>query len=794
MKISLNWLRELADLPTNISAEDIGEKITLHTAELEEVVSVSENFSGIFAGKLIDRKPHPESDKLTIGQFDCGKQGKKQIIFGQVHELEIGKIYPVALDGATLGNGQRIQNGEIRGQKSEGMVCDNSEMGMKNGSILTFSENDLGKSLLDICAEFGDALFDIDNKSLTHRPDLMGHIGFAREYGAIFRTEKKIPEIFGVSEKIPGNSDLKVDITSPHCRRFMGVSVSNVSVQPSEIKDMIRLENLGTRAISNIVDITNLVMLEWGQPMHAFDADKISGKIIVRQAKNGEKLVALDENEYELTTDDIVIADEEKILSIAGIMGGLDSSVTEKTTNIVFESANFDPTVIRKTSARLGLRSESSMRFEKSLDPENAKNGLFAALTKLIEAQPKATISSGIADEYPQKPTEKTVSLSFDRVRKVSGIDLSDDDIIDYLTRLEFEILEKNPEKILVQIPSFRATKDVAIAEDLIEEIVRLHGFFTIEEQLPTLPIHPPKQNLLRLHEWNIRDFLSARAYTETYHSSFVSPDDTEWMEESDHIAMLNATNAETKFLRKTLASNMVRHLENELRKHKSLSIFEIGKIHTPPTNESLVLGLLKAEIGKNGEGLFYELKKDLIDLFGELNLTDIQTAPRKDTHAIEHPYRSADILFSGKIIGRIFELHPSKNTTKNSAVVYAEIDIETVSDSATMAKRSHKALSEFPVSTRDLSIVLPEKILIGDIESTLKEKAQNLKEIALFDEYRDAEKLGKDLKNLAFHLSFQSDTHTLTHEEVDEEFSIITEALKSHHQAQLRVDFDEQK
>lgn len=791
MKISLNWLRELCDLP-NETAENIGEKITLHTAELEEVISVQNGFERVFAGKLIRTAPHPTSDKLSIGQFDLGKVGTKQIIYGQVHPLTIGKVYPIALDGAILPTGQAIKNGIIREQKSEGMVCDNSELGMKNAELLTFSEDQIGKTLPEICNEFADKLFDIDNKSLTHRPDLMGHRGFAREYSAIYDVDKKSAD-FSEQDFSLGNETITVDIQTSNCRRFMAAKVKNVQVQPSPLKEIVRLENLGTRAISNIVDITNLVMLEHGQPMHAFDAKKIRGKIIIRQAQAGEKLVALDDNEYELTADDIVIADEEKILSIAGIMGGAESAVTNDTTEIIFESANFDPAVIRKTSARLGLRSESSMRFEKSLDPENCKNGILAALKRTQSILPNTEITSHIADNYAQKLETKTIKLPLNRVRTLSGLDIQDTEIERILTALEFKITKKSADFFEVEIPSFRATKDVAIAEDLIEEVVRQYGFENIPETVPNLPITLPRKNQLRNLEWSLRDFFATKNYLEVYHTSFVAPTDPDFIEKDDHVSMINSTNEETQYLRQTLASNLVRNMENELRTHGKINFFEIGKVYTQPTNERQVLGILSAELQGNGENLFYQLKKDLWQLFSDLGV-EATAAPVEKPTALQHPYRSAEIAINGVVIGEIFELFPSKNTTKNSVAVYAEIDLEKLLPETQSVETKYQKICEYPVSTRDLSIVLDEKVLIADIQATAKKSADFLISISLFDEYRDEQKLGKNLKNLAFHLSFQSKDGTLSHEEIEKDFNSIVTALQKTHSAQLRVDFDAKK
>ena len=790
MKISLNWLKQLGTLP-DISPNDIGEKITLHTAELEEVIDVQKNFKHVFAGKLVKTAPHPQSEKLRLGQFDLGDQGTKQIVYGAAFALEVGKVYPIALPGAVLATGQKITASEMKGEKSEGMACNNPELGMKNDAVLEFDEAQVGKSLPEISAEFADHLFDIDNKSLTHRPDLMGHRGFAREYSALFDAPRDRADFTPIKNWAnQSQGALPVEIQTPHCRRFMGIHCKNVSVHASALDEMVRLENLGTRAISNIVDSTNLVMLEWGQPMHAFDANKICGKIIIRQAQPGEKLVALDENEYELTPDDVVIADEEKVLSIAGVMGGLASAVTEQTTEVIFEAANFDPAVIRKTSARLALRSESSMRFEKSLDPENASNGLFRALELLQKSCPESIPVTSITDKFPRKNDPKIIDLPLKQVRSLSGIDVTDEDIIRILTALEFECTPKSAEVISVTTPSFRATKDIQFSEDLIEEIVRIQGFDAIPERLPALPIRPPQVNRLRQLEWKIRDFLANQGVLEVYHTAFVSPQDAAWSEQKDHVQTLNATSEEAKYLRKTLLSNFVRHLETELRTQKRVEFFEIGKVYQVPTNEYQKLGIVFAEIGGTIDALFYQLKGLVSALGKRVQAPAFTYRPQPKPSSLQHPYVAAEIFAAEKSVGEIFALFPTKNNTKNSVVLYAEIDLEQLLLVAESVS-SYQKLSEFPASSRDLSLVLSRQVLMGDVVATAKNSAEFLTDIQLFDEYEDEIKLGSDLKNLAFHLSFQAPDQTLDHEAVETDLANIVAALRKNHGAELRVDFD---
>ena len=808
MKLSLTWLRQLIDLPSHLTPQEVGDNLTLHTAELEEIIDKSELYNQVVAGKLVDIQPHPNSDKLSIGTFDCGDHGgKRQVLFGQVHPVYIGEVYPIALPGLVLSDGKTIAEVEMGGILSQGMVIDNQELGMKNAGFMQFTESDTGKTLAEILPMCADQLFDIDNKSLTHRPDLMGHLGFARELGAIF----DVPFTYDyqsdkISHLAPRTSkDLKVTIDTPHCRRFMGARLSGITVADSPLETSVLLENLGTRAISNIVDITNLILLKHGQPMHAFDASKVKGAIIVRQAKAGEKLIALDEIEYELTPDDIVIADEEKVLSIGGVMGGLESAVTAKTTEVIFECANFCPMMIRKTSQRLGLRSESSMRYEKSLDPENCANGIAEAIEITFDRCPEAKLISAVTDIYPHPATPTTVLLDPERVRSVSGIAMSVSEMVEILTRLGFAVNQvngsKNDPQLEVTIPSFRATKDVSIPEDLIEEIVRMHGYTHVAALLPSQPVTPPHRNYLRELEWRIRDTLSSSGYNEVIHSSFCAPDDHEWLEANQYVEMMNAPTAETQYLRQSLSSNFVRHLESELRTHGMVEVFEIGNIYqTQPTGlpyqEQRQLGIFCAMMGAKNADLFYRLKLTTEQLLLRLGFpaSDIHCAPSDTPAAIYHPHQAAEIMLEGQVVGTIGTLHPSKCDIQHAVVALVEINLNKITAlQSAMSPVEYQHDSPYPIMHRDLSIITDRKTLVSEVSDVINAAASHLKAIHFFDEYIDEKRFGAERKNLAFHLDFQSSEHTLTAEEVQADFDVITAHLKSQLGAELRVEYERQ-
>lgn len=794
MKLSLNWLREFTDLG-KIDPIKVGDSITIHTAELEETIDVKKFFQNVVTGKLLSRKSHPTAEKLSIAQFDCGNLGKKQIIFGQVHEVHDGEIYPVALDGAKLKSGIEIKNTEIRGEKSEGMIADNQELGMKNEGLIRFdAKTKFGQPLEKIYEGFADTLFDIDNKSLTHRPDLWGHEGFARELATIW--DKKFqPRKTNPALPKKGNSH-EIKIQSPVCKRFCALRMSGAKVTPSPLETQIRLENLDVRAISNLVDVTNLVLLELGQPMHVFDAAKVKGAIIVRQARQGEKLVALDGEEYELTPADTVVADEEKVLSIAGIMGGEFSGVSEDTTEIILECANWDPVAIRHTSTRLGLRSDSSIRYEKSLDPEACERALLRAVEYIQALSPNAKIDGPLTDEYPTKTKPIAIQLDPDFVRSHSGIDISNTEIKQKLESIDFKITEKKG-IFEVLVPSYRATKDIAIAEDLVEEVVRLYGFENIPSTLPSLPVTSPRKNHLRKLEWRVRDFFVGQGNMEVFNYSFVDTSDSNFTGQKEYVTIENPLSSEHTQLRRTLISNMVRNIESELRTHNELNILEIGKIYLPQKGETLPtelhkLGLLKAAIGGNENDLFFALKGEIELFFTSLGLkTHFQSM--EDVPPYIHPAKCAHVVVNEEVIGELAALHPSKNEIKGASIVFAELDLGKILKECLSRTDNYQKLSPFPAVHRDISLILDERTFMGDVEKFMYEASPLLKSVELFDEFQDEKKLGKGVKNLAFHLKFQSSEKTLDDKTIDSNFKSITDILSKKCGAKLRLSFDNQ-
>ena len=787
MKLSWQWLQEFVEIP-NVTAETVGDKLTLHTAELEEIIECRDKFEKVILGELTSIESHNDSDKLSVAQFDLGAHGKKQIIFGKVHEVAVGEILPVAIAGARLGSGINIEENKIRGVLSQGMIADNAELGLKQPGLLRFSDKKLiGKSLPEVITTLGDTLFDIDNKSLTHRPDLVGHRGFARELSAIFDTKLILPEpVVSLPDLKNG---LEAEIKTKSCRRFCGLRIENVQVKPSALEIQMRLENLGVRAISNLVDITNCIMLEYGQPMHVFDADKVEGDIVVRPAKFGETLEALDGETYELTTDDMVIADQKKALSIAGIMGGMFSSVTGSTTNVIFESANFDPVMVRKTSQRLGLRSESSMRYEKSLDPEQCRKALMGAAEMALNLCPGAVIASKVVDAYPNPPAPITVSVSLEKIQTISGVDIDQKSVDRILNHLGFARQGNT-----ISVPSWRSTKDVSIAEDIVEEVVRLYGLDKVPTILPSFSVEPPVKNKMRDLQWQCRDQWAARGYLETYLHSFLVTETFKGHDLSEYEEVANPLSEAYRYLRRDLWPQMLAKLESELRRHKQVQFFELGKVYhknkntvLPTEKEKLLVVRASLETHENDD--FFVVKADAEAWLKQLGISSYHMVPGREVPENFHPAKTLQIEIEGQIIGYLGVLHPKHLPVKGTSLVVLELDLAPVLAIVESREIKHTAQSTFPEVHRDISLIIAEKSFAADLIQTAQSSSELLREIKLFDEYKDDHKIGPGLKNLAFHLHFQASDRTLTESEIEIELDKVVTEICQTHKAKLRID-----
>jgi len=548
MKISLNWLKELVKIPDNITPKEIGDSLTLRTVEVENIEKQGENLENVVIGKINRIEKHPNADKLKLCSVDIGEKDDARIVCGGTN-LREGMFTAVAKVGAKVkwhgeGDPIKLERARIRGVESNGMICASSELGIEDilpqdgeSEIIDLSKYELGADndkgqpriipgmLLTEMWGLNDVIFDIDNKSLTNRPDLWGHAGIAREIHSIFRiaTQTKITDANGIScihstrmntrnGRSMANRDgnLAVSVENQElCPRYMAVAMSGIKIEPSPRWMRNRLSAVGMRPINNIVDATNYVMLELGQPMHAFNyqLSMNSYQLRVRNAEDGEKIVTLDGAERKLDRETLVIADSKKPIAIAGVMGGKNSEIDDNTTDIILESANFEKVNNRQTGAKLGLRTEAVMRYEKGLDPNLTEQALIRCVELIQRMIPEAKVSSAVVDIKKEIKIPEPIEVSVEFINKIIGTDISEEKIVEILESLGFGV--KSQKSILrISVPSWRATGDINIKEDIIEEVARIYGFDNIVLKAPEVSLKVPEKNKERELIYKIKEAL----------------------------------------------------------------------------------------------------------------------------------------------------------------------------------------------------------------------------------------------------------------------------------------------
>lgn len=808
MYISLNWLKEFIKIPVKIEAEDIAQELTGHTVEVESFIQQAEQFNKVVVGKVLEVKKHPNADRLRLAVVDV-KTAKLNIVCGAPN-LAVGQLVPVALVGASLPNGLEIKESEIRGEKSSGMICAEDELGIgKNheGIIILNDKAKIGDSFAKYL-KVNDIIFEVDNKSLSNRPDLLSHYGIARELSVLFDLPLKPYEKFFdkkfefLSDK---ENDFEVKIEDKEaCPRYLAVKVSNLEVKDSPKWLKERLIAVNQKPVNNLVDLTNYVMLECGQPLHPFSADKLK-KIVVRRGRKNEILETLDEKERHLNEDDLVISDGQNALAVAGVMGGQTSGIKKDTKSIILESANFNAVIIRKTSQKLGLRTEASTRYEKSLDPNLTEIALFRFLVLLKDICPTMKIASKLIDVNQTSQEEKTISLNLDWLMKKIGQEIPADKVIRILEQLGFKVIDKKTGQLAVTIPSWRATKDVSTKEDLSEEVLRVYGYDNIKSKLPIETLNLPEINEERLLERKIKNLLAFKYnLSEVYNYSFVGEDQLKKLniDSFNHLKLLNPSSDIHTMLRQSLVPGLINNIKFNQARSESLGFFELSSVFFS------VSGAIKKEA--NGDSTLPHQEKHLglalaageVDLFGKMkgtinnllqNLIDYEIEVEFLT-ATEIPgwadrNRVAKINILNREIGVVAAINKevSSNVNLKKPTVVAEINFNTLVDLILSLPRKHfREIGKYPTVTRDLAFVLKEKILYNELKSEIVKFNSLIKSVELFDVYAD-NKIISDEKSLAFHLSFQSEEKTLTAEEVDSVIKELVKHLANKFEAKLR-------
>ncbi|MGI6347699.1 MAG: phenylalanine--tRNA ligase subunit beta [Patescibacteria group bacterium] len=800
MKISLNCLKEFVNL-SNINPEDIKDKLTAHVVEVEQIIKQADQFENIVVAKIIEIKKHPQADRLQIALVDDGEENLRPIVCGAPN-IAVGQLVPLAKIGAKLSNGLEIQEAEIRGEKSYGMLCSIKELGLgdnHDGIMILDKRAKIGQNLAEFL-KLDEIVLEIDNKSISNRPDLWGHYGIARELSVLF--EKKLKEHPAKNFKIKKGKDSKLEIEIKNknlCKKYIALKIDQIKVEESPNWLKNKLQALGLNPINNIVDAANYVMLETGQPLHIFDAKGID-KIIVKKAEKNEKFVTLMGEEKILNENDIVISDEKQSIALAGVIGGKEKEVNNTTTSIIIESANFDAISIRKTAQRLNCRTDAAMRFEKSLDPQLCQLALNRIVELLKTMQKNIVISSEILETGDWKEELIIIDLNLDWLKKIIGEEIKEKTIKSILESLGLKVKEKTNKDWEVKIPSWRQ-EDLRIKEDLLEEIIRIYGYNNIPASLPDDKLEPPiKDPLLELIK-KVKNILS-RSYkmTEIYNYSFLGQEQLTKLniDTNNHLRLLNPSSSHFEFLRTDLIAGLVSNIQSNQAKKENLSFFEIGNIFLnvageipkdKKQNESLPyqekkLGLALANY--QGDS-FSNLKSIITSFLNEIqNNLNLEFLPSD----LEIPWAKKDenalIMLNNREIGFIAKLSPEaikKNSLKKD-VSLAEISLKNLLNILNETpKAEYQAPAKFPSLKRDLAFVIDQKILYNDINREIKNFSPLLKELELFDVYN----LEENKKSLAFHLSYASEEKTLSTEEVDKIQAELIKHLENKFSAQIR-------
>ena len=799
MNLSRNWLNEFVSVEAN--DHDFAEAMTLSGSKVETTEVLGSEITNVVVGQVVSIVRHENSDQRWICQVDVGQGEPVQIVTG-AQNVKAGDLVPVALHKSTLPGGVKIEKGKLRGEVSNGMLCSFKELGLDQRDFpLAYEE---GIWILSDDPELagckpGDDIRDavgltdhvVEFEITPNRPDCLSVIGLAREAAATFGAELRLhtPEVKGGAE---GNLTelLDVETEAAHlCPRYTARMVRNVKIAPSPKWMRERLRAMGVRPINNIVDITNYVMLEYGQPMHAFDYRYVhGGKIIVRQAHEGETLTTLDGNVRNLTPNMLVIADETRAVGLAGIMGGENSEIVDDTVDVVFESACFDGATIRKGALALGMRTEASAKFEKGLDPMNTLPAVQRAC-ELVELLGAGEVVDGIIDILNYVPQPRVLPLEPDKINALLGTDVAEDEMVRILRSLDFQV-----EAGQVTVPSWRG--DVIGMADLAEEVARFYGYNNIPCTLMRGQTTLGGYSDQELLERQVGSMCRSMGYDEIITYSFISPtcyDKINWPQDDPRrksFKILNPLGEDTSIMRTTTLPSMLEILtRNYNYRNQNVRLYEVGRIYLEGGDDGLAVENKVLTLGAYGSDMdFYTLKGCVEAILKDLRAMDIQFTVPCVSNPSYHPGRVADVYVGSRRIGVLGQIHPlvAQNYGVDGELYCAELDFNQLLD-MDCSIPEYTPLPKFPAVTRDIAVVCDEAITVGALEACIQEAAHGLlKNVTLFDIYR-----GKGVedgkKSVAFNLTLRADDRSLTGEEAEAEVQAILTALAEKLGATLR-------
>ena len=806
MKASLQWMNEYVPLDLNRPAQELADELTQAGIPVEEVLSMDPGLKKIYTGKIVEITKHPDADKLQVCQVQClsedGEEITKQIVTAATN-VAVGQIVPVAYHKSRLADGTEIKKGKLRGVVSEGMFCSVAEFGISSDlvrpeeaqGIYIFPKGtpiglDIKEALM-----LDDTVYEFE--LTANRADCFSMVGLSREFGIMTNQKALFPVIMvnENGESIEGKASVAIE-AHDLCTRFTSRLVTNVTIEPSPLWMQNRLRNSGIRPINNVVDVTNYVMLELGQPMHAYDYDCVADHtLIARRAKAGETLTTLDGNERELNESMLIIADTKGPIGVAGVMGGLTSEVTDKTTNVLFEAAVFNGPSIRRTSKALGMRSEASGRFERGVNHKYTAYAIDRAAQLLQQICPSCKVSVGVIDVYPEPVEQRTVTFTAEQINDYLGTSIEKDRMVDILTKLEFGITESG-DTIEALVPTWR--DDVTVMPDIAEEVARIVSYDNIA---PTIPVAilssggmTPKKALTK----DVTHYLAHAGLSQIITFSFMHKDGLTNMmlPEGDSrytaIPILNPISEEFPYMRTTLVPAVIEAAKRNIaQQNKDLWLFETANVYEPkalpltevPHERPMACGIMMGKVTEAAwnqaqrETDFYDVKGVVDGLLAKLGLTQYDIQPSSESYY--HPGVSAHYTVNGVTIANYGELHPQvvKNFDLSGKVYMFEIDLEAVL-SIIVPPFRYQSFSKFPGTSRDLAIVAPVSVTSGDIVALIKEHGgEYLESVSIFDVY-EGEHIEAGYRSLAYNLQFRSMEGTLNDEDIDGAIQAIIDAL----------------
>ena len=795
MILSRKWLNEFVDCSA-WADHDFSEAMTLSGSKVETFTDLHKNIQNVVAGRIVEMVRHTNSDHMWVCQVDVGGSEPLQIVTGAQNQ-KVGDMVPVALDGSLLPDGKEIHAGMLRGELSNGMMCSLKELGLTLHDYpyaiedgLWVMQEDGVKPGDDIAAVIGMDDHVVEFEITPNRPDCLSVIGLAREAAVTFDKPLRLhtPDVPGSGEDIHDHVSIRIDDPAL-CPRYTARMVRNVKIAPSPAWMRERLRNSGVRPINNIVDITNYVMLEYGQPMHAFDYRYVKGgKIIVRRAKEGEELTTLDGQVRKLTANHLVIADETRAVGLAGIMGGENSEIVSDTVDVVFESACFDGTCIRKGALALGMRTEASAKFEKGLDPLNTLPAVNRAC-ELVEMLGAGEVLDGTIDILNYVPQPRVLKLEPEKINALLGTDIGEAEMVSILKKLDFQV-----EGDQVTVPSWRG--DVIGMADLAEEVARFHGYNNIPCTLmrgqTTLGGFSEEEKLER----QLGSVCRSMGFDEIITYSFISPtcyDKIRWAADDarrESFKILNPLGEDTSIMRTTVLPSMLEILtRNYNYRNQNVRLYEVGRIYLPGGEDGLAVENKILSMGAYGEDMdFYTLKGCVEAILKDLRASDVRFVVPSETNPSYHPGRVADVYVGERRIGVMGQVHPlvAQNYGVDAQFYCAELELNALM-AAKGADPEYVPLPKFPAVTRDIAVVCDEAVTVGALEDCIRKGAKGLlKDCKLFDIYR-GKGVDEGKKSVAFSLVLRADDRSLTSEEADEDVKSILAALEKDLGAILR-------